>query len=65
MPWTAKQKRFMSMVKARKSGHDVGGPKVQEASKSIEMSDVNEGLHSPTKAPVRSVASMRKKLAKR
>ena len=61
MPGTAKQKRFMTMVKARKSGHPVGGPKVQKAAASMQMSDVNDFVKGPTKPPARSKAGMRKR----
>jgi hypothetical protein len=59
MPGTAKQKRFMRLVKSRKSGHAVGGPQVQKAAASMQMSDVNDFVKGPTKPPVRSKAGMR------
>jgi len=59
MPGTAKQKRFMKMVKARKAGHPVGGPKVQKAASSMKSSDVEDFVEGPTKPPARSKAGMR------
>lgn len=64
MPATsAKQKRFMTMVKARKSGHDVGGPSVQRAAATMSMGDVSDFADAPVKkTPARSTAAMKKKL---
>jgi hypothetical protein len=58
---TAKQKRFMNMVKARKSGHDVGGPRVEKAAGSMTMQEVNDFVGAPV-TPARGTAGMRKKL---
>lgn len=64
MPATSeKQKRFMSMVKARKSGHRVGGPQVAKAAASMSMSDVSDFANAPVKkSPSRSTEAMKKKM---
>lgn len=40
-----KQARFMRMVYARKKGHDVGGPMVGKAAKSMSMDDAHDYMH--------------------
>lgn len=62
MPATARQKRFMRLVKARQHGHNVGGPKVAEAAGSMREGSVQEFIDSPTKPPVRSKEAMRKRM---
>ncbi len=56
---TAKQARFMRMVKARQHGHKVGGPKVRRAARTMRQSDVEEFTH--TMAEFKGMKMERKK----
>lgn len=61
-----KQKRFMAMVKARKMGHDVGGPKVQKAASSMSLEAASDFANSPVKKhPARSKEAMKAKMRKK
>ena len=58
-----KQKRFMNMVKARKMGHAVGGPKVQKAASSMTLTQIKDYVPDKPLTPRRSTEGMRKKLS--
>jgi hypothetical protein len=65
MPGTAKQKRFMTMVKAQQHGHNVGGTAVAKAASSMKAEDVQDFVGAPaTKPPVRSKEAMKAKWKK-